>query len=391
MSESTVTSTVDIPPVSLSDIIISDELLRRPLRMANTAGENSALQSLAAALAEGTDSVLQRLAGLAVDLCRAGSAGVSVLEEGDGGEWLFRWRVLAGVFEPFQGGSTPRHWSPCGTCMDAGIPVLFSHPERYFTYFQEVKTPLVEGLVIPMYTDGNGGATIWILSHTENRRFDAEDVRIMTTLGNFASRALSLAPAAGSLQDEPSHELRSYREHIWSGYVQRISNGDHAALTSLFNETSPLVFATALRVLGFRADAEEITGDVYARLWRIAHCYDCHRGSVVGWLRTIARNLSFDRLRSQAMRSRREVALSSEYASGFDLETQLIAGQANTRIRAALEALPFEQRRAIELAYFAGLTAAEVAAEVGRPIGTVKTRIRLALQKLRRILAVAAK
>lgn len=314
-------------------------------------------------------------------------------EAGDNsGEWLFRWQALAGVIEPYEGGSTPRNWSPCGTCLDVGVPVLYSYPARHFSYFRPLAVPIVEGLVIPRYADRNAGATIWIVSHEEDRRFDAEDVRVMTTLGNFASRALSLAHAGGFYQDEPDSGSPFYREGIWTGYVQRVANGDHAALTALFNETSPLVFATALRVVGFRADAEEITADVYARLWRIARCYDSHRGGVVGWLRTITRNLSFDFLRSQAMRGRHEVALSfepCEYGGRLDVDAQLIAGQANTRMRTALEALPFEQRQAIELAYFVGLTFPEIAEEVGRPVGTIKTRIRLGLQKLRCILAAA--
>jgi hypothetical protein len=111
------------------------------------------------------------------------------------------------MVESFEGGSTPRHWSPCGTCLDAGVPVLYSYPERHFTYLQEVATPIVEALVIPMFANPTGGATIWIVSHSETR-FDAEDVRVMTTLGNFASRAVSIPNADGSLQEQSGHDLR---------------------------------------------------------------------------------------------------------------------------------------------------------------------------------------
>jgi RNA polymerase sigma factor (sigma-70 family) len=387
MAEGAVLSSVQVDQISLSETIISDELLTRPIRAANICAENSALESLAIDLPAGKDMVLKRLARLAIELCGAGSAGVSVLEEGNDGEWLFRWQALAGVIESYEGGSTPRHWSPCGTCLDAGVPVLYSYPARHFTYFRELATPIVEGLVIPMFANRKAGATIWIVSHTEDRRFDAEDVRVMTTLGNFASRALSLTNTGISLKDQPGHGRLGDREEIWRDYVFRIAQGDHAALTALFNETSPLVFATAMRIVAFRADAEEITGDVYAKLWRIARCYESHRGSVVGWLRTISRNLSFDHLRSRATRARHEVALSSECGSHLDLESHLITGQADTRILAALEALPFAQRQAIELVYYAGLTSLEIAEELKCPVGTVKTRLRLALQKLRRILA----
>lgn len=393
LPESAIRPSIDIDQAPLSETIISSELLTRPVRAANSAAENSALQSLAEALPNGKNVALKRLANLGIELCGAGSAGISVLEEEEGGERLFRWRALAGVIEPYEGGSTPRNWSPCGTCLDAGVPVLYSYPERHFSYLRPLAVPIVEALVIPMFACGNADATIWIVSHKESRRFDAEDVRVMAVLGNFASRALSFPCSSGRYRGVPDSGRMPDRECIWSAYIQRVAKGDHSALTDLFNETSPLVFATALRVVGFRADAEEITADVYARLWRIARSYDSGRGGVVGWLRTIARNLSFDLLRSRAMRVRHEVALSlesCEYGDRLDLERQLIAGQANKRVRMALEALPSEQRQAIELAYFAGLKYAEIAEEVGRPIGTVKTRIRLGLQKLRLILAAVS-
>jgi RNA polymerase sigma-70 factor (ECF subfamily) len=209
-----------------------------------------------------------------------------------------------------------------------------------------------------------------------------------------ATRALSLG--SGGIAFNQSYagqpvQFRSAagRESMWGAYVRQVAHGDHSGLTALFRETSPLVFATAVRILSFRPDAEEITADVYAKIWRVARSYDEQRGSVASWLRTITRSLAFDRLRASALRTRCEVALSLNYCSATDLEGDLIAGQARERVVAALQALPYEQSRAIELAYFSGLTCPEIAKRIGEPVGTVKTRIRLGLIKLRRLLALA--
>jgi len=342
-----------------------------------------------------TDSsvaVLKRLATLAIELCGAGTGGVSVIEEGENGEQIFRWQALAGELDAHEGGQTPRDWSPCGECLKTGKVMLYSYPARYFTYFQEIDTPIVEGLVVPMYADNVPVGTIWIVSHTEHVKFDAEDARVMTSLGSFAAAALKLAEAsAASAENGKLHEapVRGGRELVWKEYVRRVAHKDHSALSALLNETSPLVFATALRVLSFRADAEEVTTDVYHRIWRTAETYDPQRGSVDAWLVSIARSRAIDRLRARAARDRSETALSIECSSGIDPESNAAASQTRTHLLQALHALPVQQRRAIELAYFSGLTMTEIAGQLGHPIGSVKTRIRMGLIKLRRLLAVA--
>jgi len=86
-------------------------------------------------------------------------------------------------------GTTPRDFSPCGVCLDQNAPVLFSFPERRFTYFQSAGVPFVEGLVIPFAVAGRPIGTVWILTHTTEHAFDREDVRVMTELGRFAGMA----------------------------------------------------------------------------------------------------------------------------------------------------------------------------------------------------------
>ena len=134
------------------------------------------------------DNILQKLAETALSLCRAHSAGLSILEDGDQRK-SFHWRAIAGAWAPHVNGGTPRHFGPCGTVLDRNIALVFSHPERDFPYFGEVKPLLEEGLLIPFYVKNEAVGTIWVVSHDENHRFDAEDLRVMTNLGIFAAAA----------------------------------------------------------------------------------------------------------------------------------------------------------------------------------------------------------
>lgn len=178
--------------VTLNDILITQELSQRSPRPPNLQAEVWAMQTLAQQMVNATELVLQSLTQIAANLCLAGTAGVSLLETTSDGEEIFRWQVLAGTLERYVGGTTPRSFSPCGVCLDRGAPVLFAHPERYFTYFQESNTPIVEGLVLPLIADHSPLGTIWIMSHDEQRHFDSEDVRVMTSLADLTAAALLL-------------------------------------------------------------------------------------------------------------------------------------------------------------------------------------------------------
>ncbi|MCP6762314.1 MAG: ATP-binding protein [Fischerella sp. CENA71] len=178
--------------ITLEDIVITEELSHRNPRTANLVQENQALHALARQLVNTPETMLQSLVDMALELCVAGSTGVSLLETTTDGEEVFRWNVLAGAFEQYVGGTTPRNFSPCGTCLDRGTPQLYSHPERYFTYLQAANTPIVEGLVLPLIADNYALGTIWIMSHDEQWQFDSEDVRVMTSLADFTAAALLL-------------------------------------------------------------------------------------------------------------------------------------------------------------------------------------------------------
>lgn len=176
--------------VTLDDILITEELSRRTPRPPNLQVENQALHILARQLVNQPEIMLQSLVDISLDLCCAGSAGVSLLEVLPSGEEVFRWNVLAGTLKEYVGGTTPRNFSPCGTCLDRGSPQLYSHPEWYFTYFQATNTLFVEGLVLPLIAENHALGTIWIVSHDEQRHFDSEDVRVMTSLADFTAAAL---------------------------------------------------------------------------------------------------------------------------------------------------------------------------------------------------------
>jgi RNA polymerase sigma factor (sigma-70 family) len=366
------------------DVVISDQLLSRRIHTVAARVEMNAMYELAELLADGTPVLLKRLAQMAIELCGAGSGGISMIEATSDGE-LFRWNALAGELEKYEGGSTPRDWSPCGQCLKAARPMLYSYPARFFTYFQDVETAIVEGLVIRMYLDAQPIGTIWVISHDE-RRFDAEDVRIMTSLGNFVSAALRLSAnrVIGSTKTG-----KDGVGTVWAELVRRIAAGDSFALAALIDETRPVVFAQALRLLSSRADAEEITMDVYSQVWRKAGCYDPTRGSAIAWLGNMARSRAIDLLRSRARQQRSSEVLALEFSNTLDLEDEVASSEVRRQINQALEALPSEQRRAIELTYVNGYSVTEVAARLGVPLGTVKSRVRYGLKRLRLLMAAA--
>src|SRR5580704_15976166 len=177
------------PRVTLEDILITPELSRRRSRAPDYAAENRALTALAREMATNPKNLPQTLVDLALELCRAGTAGISLLKTDTEGEY-FAWEALAGVYAPRVGSRTPRNFSPCGTTLDRGAPQLFSCPARYFTYFEGMDSPIAEGLVIPFALSGHALGTIWVVSHDEHRRFDVEDARIMTALAEFTAAAL---------------------------------------------------------------------------------------------------------------------------------------------------------------------------------------------------------
>jgi len=162
-------------------------LRRRPSRPPDYAKENRALAALESALADSPRTILQTLAETILEITQSDTAGLSLLSK-DGGK-TFYWPAIAGRWKPHIGGGTPRNFSPCGDVLDRNSPLLMRHIERRYPYFQPV-TPLVEeGLLVPFYVGGKAVGTIWAVMHDDRRKFDAEDERVMGSLGKFASSA----------------------------------------------------------------------------------------------------------------------------------------------------------------------------------------------------------
>jgi RNA polymerase sigma-70 factor (ECF subfamily) len=170
-----------------------------------------------------------------------------------------------------------------------------------------------------------------------------------------------------------------------------VAGDDPVALETLYDETSALVYSLARRVLRDQALAEDVTIDVYLQVSRQAASYDPDRGSATGWLLMLARSRALDRLRMEARKRDREVplppgldeVLPSPASGPAEVIAQRELGRA---VRSALAALSDEQRRVIEIAYFAGLSQSEIAARLGQPLGTVKSRMRTAMIRLRELL-----
>jgi RNA polymerase sigma-70 factor (ECF subfamily) len=168
--------------------------------------------------------------------------------------------------------------------------------------------------------------------------------------------------------------------------IERATRGDQTALADLYDRHARPIYSLALRILRDAAEAEDIVQDVFTQAWRQASRYDAARGGVAAWLLNLARSRAIDRLRARRARpespfDRPPDDIISTKVSPPDLET--LQREQIDRVRLALGALPLVQRVAIELAYYEGLTHAEIAAELEQPIGTVKTRIRLGMIKLR--------
>lgn len=194
-------------------------------------------------------------------------------------------------------------------------------------------------------------------------------------------------PATNTLGDVLYADKSKFRvpEEEWLKLIQAISGGDQLALHSLFEKTNRIVFTLIVRITMNRETAEEVTLDVFYDVWRKASTYDPANGSVVGWVMNQARSRAIDRLRFDQRKKRVNTyphslrpttdIVDPQQACLFEEQSRLLQG--------ALEVLTAEERKAIETAFFSELTYEQTARNLNQPIGTVKTRIRSGLEKLR--------
>jgi len=169
--------------------------------------------------------------------------------------------------------------------------------------------------------------------------------------------------------------------------VSRMRAGDTRALEELYDRHAPLLYGLVLRIVGRASDAEEVLQDTWLQAWRQAAAWDPGRGTVVGWLITLARSRAIDRIRSVASRMRAETsAPPPEVVTGADEPAASAeARQRRERMAAALAALTPRQREVLELGYFGGLSQSEIATRLGTPLGTVKSWTRQGLTRMREL------
>ena len=186
--------------------------------------------------------------------------------------------------------------------------------------------------------------------------------------------------------DTPSPQATSI---IDPTLLARMVKGDQQAFSQLYDYSSTLLFTLAVRMLGNREEAAELLQDVYLEVWRKVSRYDVGRGTPIAWLITLTKSRAIDRLRARASRGYRatnslEGGTATQMAdpAPSPLETQADQ-ELRTAIGAAVAGLPQSQQQAIELAYYEGLSHSEIATRLNQPLGTVKTRIKLGMSKLR--------
>jgi RNA polymerase sigma-70 factor (ECF subfamily) len=195
-----------------------------------------------------------------------------------------------------------------------------------------------------------------------------------------------------AVHDQESRSPLSPAEQNLRKLLQRIATGDQHAVAELYDATSPVVFGLALRILQTRDAAEDVVVEVYSQVWTQAATYDVQRGTPLAWLLTMTRSRAID-----VMRSRNRTRAEEPIEAVGDLpvttptpEEQSIAFERHRLVKHALENLTTAQRQVIELAYFSGLSHSEIAVRLGQPLGTVKTRVRLGMLRLRELLAPLA-
>ena len=180
------------------------------------------------------------------------------------------------------------------------------------------------------------------------------------------------------------------QESEWGLLITQTAQGDQTALATLYDRSSPQVYGLIFKILGNREAAEEVTLDVYTQVWRQAHAFDETRGTPGGWLMMLARTRAIDRFRAGfAERGKLEdLDVASFFSSDDPTPDQEVEEQQRRQsVRQAVATLSAEQQEVIALGYFYGLSQSEIADKLRLPLGTVKTRMRLGMIKLREVLA----
>lgn len=197
-------------PAPLKSVLRTEELHARPIRPRDERAENRALRAITQNIADSPRTVLQKIAETSLQICEAGSAGISLFSQ-KGGD--FYWVAMAGAWQAHVGVRMSRRFALSGVVLDLKATQLFTRPERRFRYLETFTPHVEEALVVPFYVAGRAAGTLWVIAHDTDRKFDAEDARL---LEGFAPLAAAVYPLATALdvQQEESKSLRDVNEQL---------------------------------------------------------------------------------------------------------------------------------------------------------------------------------
>ena len=194
-------------PWELDEVISTPKLDQRRARVADAEAEVRVTGELMRELAKAPEKFFPKLVQAVVDHTTAQSSGISLLDKEAG---RFVWPAVVGGLEAFIGAGTPADFGPCGTVLERDAVVLFSHPERHFTYLKPIAPSLEEVLLVPFHVGGKAVGTVWAVIHDPKREFDREDRRFLESLSGFAAKAYQVLTETGVLEkileDLPKHE-----------------------------------------------------------------------------------------------------------------------------------------------------------------------------------------
>jgi signal transduction histidine kinase len=218
--------------MELHDLLTDREFLDRRDISDRRKRQFEALQVLARVFVEEPNIVLQKLVDVAVEFCGADSAGISLEEPDEKGELRFRWVAISGTFSEYLNGTTPRFFSPCGTCLSTGRPQHYRVTKPYYDFLGVVAEPITDGLLIPWKSDESRG-TIWAVSHGSREAFDPEDYQLLNTLADFAGisvrlaererRTTSLRQLSADLMRVQDHERRKIARELHDSVGQYLA------------------------------------------------------------------------------------------------------------------------------------------------------------------------
>lgn len=198
--------------MELRDLLSDGEFLHREIASCRADRRFEALNKLARVFADLPDVVLQNLVDIAVEFCGADSAGISLEESHDGSGPSFRWIAIAGSFERYLHGTTPRFFSPCGTCLDSGRPQLYRVTKPYYDFLGVDADPITDGILIP-WVSGTTRGTIWAVAHHSRENFCWDDYLLLNSLADFASIAIRHQRQEETLRNQTGEQASAARAH----------------------------------------------------------------------------------------------------------------------------------------------------------------------------------